>query len=172
MANEDFDPTTESPETPDVNSDGADPAVVALRHERDELKDRLLRQAAEFDNYRKRVERERRAHGDESVTRLLLELLLVIDDFDRALTVDTHEGSTSFRKGLELIHGKLHELLRKQNVKPLETIGVQFDPNLHEAVIHEPSPNHREGEVIAELRKGYTQGERLLRPAMVKVAQA
>jgi molecular chaperone GrpE len=144
--------------------------MAALARERDELKDRLLRQAAEFDNYRKRVERERRAQAEESVVRLLSELLNVIDDFDLALT--TADSGGSYRKGIELIHGKLHDLLRKQHVKAIDAVGAQFDPNLHEAVIHEPSDAHREGEVISELRKGYTLGDRLLRPSMVKVAQA
>jgi molecular chaperone GrpE len=171
MADEEFEPAIESPE-PSMPADAADAALAAVTRERDDLKDRLLRQAAEFDNYRKRVERERRAQADESVTRLLLELLLVIDDFDRALTMDAGDGSAQYRKGIELIHGKLHEILKKYNVKPIDALGAQFDPNLHEAVIHEPTNEAREGEVIGELRKGYMQGERLLRPAMVKVAQA
>ena len=168
MADEEFiDPAPGAPDAPGTTDD----ALASLAKERDDLKDRLLRQAAEFDNYRKRIERERRAQAEESVVRLLTEMLAVIDDFDRALTVDSSDVG-SYRKGIELIHGKLHELLRKQNVKPIEATGAQFDPNLHEAVIHEPSDTHREGEVISELRKGYMLGERLLRPSMVKVAQA
>ncbi len=170
MADEDMnDPADQTP-------DGVDPAstpeVAALIRERDELRDRLLRQAAEFDNYRKRIERERRLHADESVARLLLELLAVVDDFDLALTVDSGGGAGAYRKGVELIHGKLHDLLKKQGVVPIDALGTTFDPNLHQAVIHEASPDHREGEVIGELRKGYMLGERLLRPSMVKVAQA
>lgn len=169
MADEDnLDPANGSPETPDPN-DSTSP-LAQLTRERDELRNRLLRQAAEFDNYRKRIERERRAQGEESVVRLLTALLPVIDDFDLALT--TPDTGGAYRKGIELIHGKLHDLLRKQNVTPIQALGAQFDPNIHEAVIHEPSDAHREGEVIGELRKGYLLGERLLRPAMVKVAQA
>ena len=73
---------------------------------------------------------------------------------------------------MELIHAKLNDLLRKRGVRPIETLGADFDPNLHQAVIHESSPDHREGEVIGELRRGYLIGDRLLRPAMVKVAKA
>ena len=73
---------------------------------------------------------------------------------------------------MELIHAKLNDLLRKRGVRPIETLGTDFDPNLHQAVIHESSPDHREGEVIGELRRGYLIGDRLLRPAMVKVAKA
>ena len=98
--------------------------------------------------------------------------LSVVDDFDRALTVDAEENPASYRKGVELIHAKLHDLLKKQGVRPINAIGEDFDPNLHQAVVHEDSPGHREGEVIEELRRGYTIGDRLLRPAMVKVAKA
>jgi molecular chaperone GrpE len=161
-------------------NDGPDASVVApeapeladLRRERDDFKDRWLRKGAEFDNYRKRIERERREQGDQAVVDLLQELLLVVDDFDRALTVDAGEGGGPYRKGVELIHGKLHDLLRKQGLKPMEVIGTDFDPNIHMAVVHEESPEHREGEVIGELQKGYMLNDRLLRPAMVKVAKA
>jgi molecular chaperone GrpE len=168
--NEDFDPVDTDPEAP-ASEARPTPELAALRRERDEMHDRLLRQAAEFDNYRKRVERERRANADQAVVDLLLELLLVVDDFDLALRVAS-EGDTAYRKGVELIHSKLHEMLRKQGVKPIDALGADFDPNLHQAVIHEPSPEHREGEIIGELRRGYTLGDRLLRPAMVKVAHS
>ena len=142
-----------------------------LTRERDDYKDRWLRKGAEFDNYRKRVERERREQADQAVVDLLQELLLVVDDFDRALTVGGDEGG-AYRKGVELIHSKLQDILRKQGVTPIEALGADFDPNVHQAVLHEASPEHRDGEVIGELRKGYKLGDRLLRPAMVKVAKA
>lgn len=147
-------------------------AVAALTRERDDYRDRLLRTAAEFDNYRKRIERERREHADHAIIGLLQEILLVVDDFDRALAVEAGEDASAYRKGVELINGKLHDLLRKYNVKPIEALGTDFDPNLHQAVVHEESPDHRDGEVIEELRRGYKVGDRLLRPAMVKVAKA
>src|SRR5712671_2011353 len=140
--------------------------------ERDEFKERWLRKSAEFDNYRKRIERERREQADQAIVDLLQDLLPVVDDFDRALTVDAGEGSAAYRKGVELIHGKLHDLLRRYGVTPVQALGADFDPNLHQAVIQEVSPEHREGEVIGELQKGYMIKDRLLRPAMVKVAKA
>jgi molecular chaperone GrpE len=148
------------------------PETAALKRERDELYDRLLRKTAEFDNYRRRIERERREQADQAVVDLLQELLLVVDDFDLALSVEAGESAKSYRKGVELIHAKLQDLLRKQRVRGFEALGVDFDPNLHQAVAHEVSPEHREGEVIGELRRGYMLGDRLLRPAMVKVAKA
>jgi molecular chaperone GrpE len=146
--------------------------LAALKGERDDIYDRLLRKTAEFDNYRKRVERERREQADEKVVDLLQQLLSVVDDFDLALKVEAGEEAAAYRKGVELIHTKLHDLLRKQGVQPIEALGADFDPNVHQAVVHESSPEHREGEVIGELRRGYMLGERLLRPAMVKVAKA
>jgi molecular chaperone GrpE len=158
---------TDPPEAPDVA-----PEISAIVRERDDYYDRLLRKTAEFDNYRRRIERERREQADEAVVDLLLELLLVVDDFDRALTVEAGEGAAAYRKGVELIHSKLNDVLRKHAVRPIDVIGADFDPNVHQAVLYEESPEHREGEVIGELRRGYTIGDRLLRPAMVKVAKA
>lgn len=164
------DPEPADADLPPVTTQATE--IETLKRERDEYYDRLLRQAAEFDNYRKRIDRERRAHADQAVGDLLLELLLVVDDFDRALATPSDEGAASYRQGVELIHAKLEDVLRKQGVKPIEALGADFDPNLHQAVAHETSPAHREGEVIGELRRGYLIGDRLLRPAMVKVAKA
>src|SRR5216117_1038943 len=157
-----------APETSEAASD----QLAVLQRERDEYDDRWLRKSAEFDNYRRRVERERREQADQAVLDLLEELLLVIDDFDLALTVEPEEEPTAYRKGIELIAAKLHDLLKKYGVRPIEALGTDFDPNLHQAVVHEVSPEHREGEVIGELRRGYMINDRLLRPAMVKVAKA
>jgi molecular chaperone GrpE len=143
-----------------------------LRRERDDFHDRWLRKTAEFENYRKRVERERREQADQRVVDLLLELLLVVDDFDRARTVEAEDVDGPYRKGMELIRQKLHDLLQKHGVRPIEAVGADFDPNIHQAVLHEPSEAHRDGEIIEELRRGYTIGDRLLRPSMVKVAKS
>jgi molecular chaperone GrpE len=167
-------PLADPLETPEPSTDVQPPSdpTAELQRERDEYQDRLLRKTAEFDNYRKRVERERREQADQAIVNLLQELLLVVDDFDLARTVDAGDGGAAYRKGVELIHAKLYDLLRRYGVRPIEAIGSDFDPHLHEAVIHESSPEHREGEVIGELRKGYMIGDRLLRPALVKVAKA
>jgi molecular chaperone GrpE len=158
-------------------ADATATALDDLQRERDDLYDRLLRKSAEFDNYRKRVDRERREQADQGIVDLLLELLLVVDDFGLALAAEGSEGAQSkqeqaYRKGVELIHAKLLDLLSKRGVRPIEALGADFDPTLHQAVVHEASPGHREGEIIGELRRGYMMGDRLLRPAMVKVAKA
>ena len=148
-----------------------DQLADALR-ERDQYYDRWMRKAAEFDNYRRRIERERKEQSDQAVVDLLQDLLLIVDDFDRAMTVDAGESAEAYRRGIELIQTKLYDLLKKLRVRPIEALGADFDPKIHQAVIQESSPGHRDGEVIGELRKGYMLGDRLLRPAMVKVAKA
>ena len=164
----------EQAETATVTPDGepaADPAEE-LRREKDALQDRLLRTAAEFDNYRKRIERERGDFAAYAAAEVLTELLPIVDNFERALGAPAGADADAFRKGVELIHKQMLDLLRKRGVKPIEALGSDFDPNFHQAVIHESSGEHREGEVISELQRGYMLGDRLLRPAMVKVAKA
>lgn len=175
-----FDPADPAPDPTDpretaetaVAAEAAPPTVADLQRERDELYDRFLRKSAEFENYRRRVERERREQTDQAVVDLLQELLIVVDDFDRALIVEPGADEGAYRKGVELIHAKLHDLLLKYKVRPFESLGADFDPNIHQAVMHEASADHREGEVIGELQRGYMIGDKLLRPAMVKVAKA
>lgn len=153
------------PERPD--------ALAELRREKEALQDRLLRTAAEFDNYRKRVDRERREQADAATADAIEELLPIIDNLELALASPAGgDAAEGYRKGVELIHQQMTDLLRRRGVKPIEAMGADFDPRFHQAVVHEASPDHREGEVIAELRRGYLLGERLLRPAMVKVAKA
>lgn len=163
---------TADPGAPDPAEDTVPPETAALAAERDDYRDRLLRTAAEFDNYRKRAERDRRDQADFATGELLLEILSLADDFDRALGVGGDGPADAYRQGVELIHAKLQEMLRRHGVRPIEAIGQDFDPNVHQAVVHEPSDTHRDGEVIEELRRGYLRGDRLLRPAMVKVAKA
>ena len=158
---------------PDPSAADATPDPLAeLRRERDDFHDRWLRTTAEFDNYRKRVDRERREHADYAIVDLLHALLPAIDDFDRALTVASGPEADAYRKGIELIHAKLHAELKKRGVRAIDALGADFDPNIHQAVMHESSPDHRDGEVIGELQKGYMLGDKLLRPSMVKVAKA
>jgi molecular chaperone GrpE len=144
--------------------------LEALRRDKDALYDRLLRTAAEFENYRKRAERERRDLAEYAAGGVLAELLPIVDNFERALQADA-ATLESLRAGIELIHRQLLDLLKRRGVAPVETAGAAFNPNVHEAVVHEASADHREGEIIEELQRGYKLGDRLLRPAMVKVAK-
>ena len=146
--------------------------VDQLNQERTTLLDQLLRRQAEFENYRRRVDRERAETYARSRAEVVLELLPVIDNFERALASLEHSGNdaTSLHQGIELIHRQLNDALAKFGLEPVESVGQTFDPNLHEAVSAEPSAEHEENTVIAEFERGYKLGEKLLRPAKVKVA--
>jgi molecular chaperone GrpE len=167
----------------DVQAEGAAPdnppteavndELTKAVEEREQLRDRLLRTTAEFDNYRKRVDRDRKDMTDRAAEAILTEILPIIDDLERALAAeDTGEGADAYRRGVELIHKQLLDLLTRRGVTPIDTAGAMFDPHLHQAVSSEPSADHGEGEIIEEFRRGYRLGDRLLRPAMVKVATA
>jgi molecular chaperone GrpE len=172
MANQIEDQNAPETSAASDNDTTAPDALDALRREKDTLQDRLLRTAAEFDNYRKRVDRERRELSEYAGADILADMLPIIDDLERALQAAGGSDADPFRRGVELIHKQMTDLLRKRGVKPIEAVGAQFDPRYHEAVMQEPSDQHRDGEVMAELRRGYTLGDRLLRPATVKVAKA
>jgi molecular chaperone GrpE len=146
--------------------------MARVARERDDYYDRLLRKTAEFDNYRKRIERDRREQMEWAAADVLTEVLAVLDDFERALSVDAPPEAQPYRAGVELIHRQLSELVRKRGATPIDALGTDFDPTVHQAVAYEETPGAREGEVVAEFAKGYKLGERLLRPAMVKVAKA
>ena len=169
------DETTAPPEaaTAADQSDSIDPAE--LKQQRDDYYDRLLRKTAEFDNYRKRIERERTQLSEAAAADLLQEMLPLVDDMERALKADPGTDSSAateaFRRGVELIHQQLLKTLGKRGVKPIDALGQDFDPHFHQAVAHEPADGRREGEVVEEFSRGYMLGDRLLRPAMVKVAK-
>lgn len=162
---EDLEPPTPKEDTPEVQPD----AVAEL----DECRDKLLRTAAEFDNFRKRTEREHIERIQNASTGLIKEILPLLDDFERANETPIEgETVTAYRKGVELIYHQLLEVLQKRGVTPIQTTGEKFDPHFHEAVSHQTSEIHQEGEIIDELRRGYMIGSRLLRPAMVRVSKA
>lgn len=146
-------------------------AYAAACAERDEYRDLLLRKAAEFDNYRKRVERDRRESASAGIAEIVEALLPVVDDFERALAADPALSVEAYRAGVELIYRQLMDLLARFGVTPIQAVGADFDPRFHEAVLTEANPDSRDGEVIEQFRCGYLLADRLLRPAMVKVAK-
>jgi molecular chaperone GrpE len=146
--------------------------LAKLRRERDEYYDRLLRKTAEFDNFRKRVERERIEHREWVAADIISGILRILDDFERALKADAPPEAQPYRAGVEMIHKQLLDLIKRHGATPIDALGADFDPTLHEAVAYEETPGAREGEVVAEFVRGYKLGDRLLRPAMVKVAKA
>ena len=170
------DERTEAPESAQAATEQERPEQTAdlsqLQQERDDYYDRLLRKTAEFDNYRKRTDRERLQLSEAAAADLIKDLLPLVDDLERALKADAgSEGADAIRRGVELIHKQLMDTLRKRGVTPIESLGADFDPHFHMAVAHEPSEGRREGEVVEEFTRGYMLGDRLLRPAMVKVAK-
>jgi molecular chaperone GrpE len=165
------DTTAAAPE--ETAHDGGTPsAAETLQKERDDLYDRLLRKTAEFDNFRKRVERDRKDMIEWAAADVLTELLAIADDFDRALAAEAPPEAQGYKAGLELIQRQLAELLKKRGVTVIEALGADFDPHVHQAVAYEEVGGARDGEVVDVMAKGYKLGERLLRPAIVKVAKA
>lgn len=169
------DNTNDTNGAPDAGGETASPAATdtaELQKQRDQYYDQLLRKSAEFDNYRKRVERERQTLADAAAASIIEELLPPVDDLERALEADTGTDATeAYRRGVELIHRQLLDVLRKRGVRPIEALGAEFDPHYHQAVSHEAVDGRRDNEIIEEFRRGYMLGDRLLRPSMVKVAK-
>jgi molecular chaperone GrpE len=168
------DPIHDPSTTPNPEGHGSHTAPApaeALQQERDDLYERLLRKTAEFDNFRKRIERERKDFTEWAAADVLGDLLAVMDDFDRALTVETPEAARPYKVGVEMIHKALHDLVRKRGVTEVEALGQDFNPHHHQAVSYEEVAGARDGEVVQVLQQGYMLGERLLRPAMVRVAK-
>lgn len=143
--------------------------IKALREERDEWKDKYLRSLAEMDNARKRLEREREEYVKYALTDFLKELLLVVDNFERALQVKDETDGRSFQEGVSMIYRQLFELLRRLGIRPVESNDKKFNPNIHQAVLTEEAEGVEEPEVAELLQRGYWLHDRLLRPAMVKV---
>ena len=156
---------------PNAETQQTDSAREELEKENALLRDRILRMQAEFDNYRKRTERERSEFSEYAGEQTITAMLPVLDDFDRALKVarETNAPET-FLKGLELIYGRFLETLKRQGLEPLDAEGAQFDPHLHEAIGRVETAEHEDGTVVQEFQRGYNYKKRLLRPAMVQVA--
>jgi molecular chaperone GrpE len=147
-----------------------DAEMRQLRKERDELRDQYLRAMAEMDNLRKRVEREKNEYTQFALSELLLELLGILDNFERALgAADASPDGKNFREGIELICRMYQSALLKRGIRPIEIKDRTFDPTIHHAMITEESEGVSDPEVAQELQKGYMLHARLLRPALVKV---
>jgi molecular chaperone GrpE len=153
---------------PQVATAGVEDEVKSLRQERDLLYDRLARLQAEFDNARKRAAREQSDFREYAVADAIKALLPILDSFDRAL--QAHAGEENFR-GIELINKQFHDALAKLGVRPIPAAGEPFDPHLHQAVEMVDTVNAADDTVLEELQRGYKFKDRLLRPAMVRVAR-
>jgi molecular chaperone GrpE len=143
--------------------------IEALRRERDELREQLLRKRAEFENYRKRVERDRQQAGTDAAAEVLKGLVPTLDHLDRAL--ESAAKDDPLREGVELTRRELLAFLEAQGVVVHDPVGQPFDPEAHQALSHEPVAGFPDGTVVEVFRKGYSYKGRLLRPALVKVAK-
>jgi molecular chaperone GrpE len=144
-----------------------------LRAERDALLDRLARLQAEFDNARKRAVREQQDFREFAAADVIKNFLPILDSFERALKVgdDSNSNSNEFRNGIELIYRQFQDALQKIGVQPIVSVGQPFDPRIHEAVEMVDTTEVPDHHVLDELQRGYKYKERLLRPAMVRVAR-
>lgn len=143
--------------------------LEALRSERDDLRDQLLRRRADFENFRKRAERDRLQAGFEATAAVFRDLIPALDNLERALGAGGDE--TALRMGVELIHRELLSLLDSHGVTAHDPTGQPFEPERHQALLHEEAPGFADGTVVETFRKGYYFKDRLLRPALVKVAK-
>lgn len=160
---------------PDAGAQAAEPASVEeqlkkLEEEKEALFAQLVRRQADFENYRKRVEREQQEFRQSAESGLVTSLLPVLDAFERALAAPGGDAHSEYRKGVELIYKQLSDTLVRAGLEAVEAVGQKFDPFLHHAVERVESDQHHDQEVIAELQRGYTFKQRLLRPALVRVA--
>ena len=149
-------------------------ALEALRRERDETEDLLLRKQAEFENYRKRVRKERAEQRLVAQAEVFEELLPTLDALEKGLDsmkeAQEDSGLETYLQGYELVLQEIRSVLEKFEVTEIPGQGTLFDPNVHEAVLREVTSNHEDGEILDEFRKGYRIQHRLLRPAQVRVA--
>jgi molecular chaperone GrpE len=163
-------PSSEETAAEGTSAQGLAEANEKLQAEKRDLLDRLLRSQAELDNFRKRTQKEKeeiRQHGAENLIRSLLPTL---DGFERALQHRDESVPETFFQGLELIYRELREVLGRSGLVAVETEGQLFDPYLHQAVETVNAPGHREHEIVEEMQRGYKLKNKLLRPAIVKVA--
>ena len=144
--------------------------LEATREQSDEHLRGLQRTAADFANYRRRVDEDREGLSQFSNALLISKLLSVLDDFDRALETVPEGTNEAWVDGVRLVERKLRGLLEAEGVREIEALGQPFDPNFHEAVVHEETADHPDNQVIGELQRGYRLGDRVLRPSLVRVA--
>ena len=168
--------------TPDTNPDGVGVAEIVsgeaaggdpiqkLQVEKQELMSTLVRRQADFDNFRKRVEKEKAQDRQRGIEVMIEQMLPVLDAFDRALAGPVSGGNADYRKGFELIRAQMWAGLAKQGVERIDTTGKEFDPNLHHAIERVENSDEAEGMVVGEMQPGYMFQGRVLRPAMVRVS--
>jgi molecular chaperone GrpE len=160
-------PKRKKAESKDVKLKKKDLEIKALREECEHLKQEFLRQAADKENLRKRLEKEKQDFYQYALSHLLLEILGILDNFERAL--ESEGKSKSLEEGVEMIYKQMLDILKKHGVKPIDLEEKAFNPHLHQAFMSEESEEVSEPTVVEVFQKGYTIHDRLLRPSLVKV---
>ena len=155
-----------------VGNGSAAEQLQKLLAEKQELMNTLVRRQADFENYRKRIEKERQQERHRGVEELIEQLLPMLDAFDRALLGHDDPANADYRKGFEMIRGQLWSALAKQGLERVQSVGKEFDPHLHHAIENVETAEHAPGLVVGELQPGYLFHGRVLRPAMVRVSAA
>src|ERR1700683_4547391 len=151
----------------DTTAESVPDEISKLLADKQELMNTLVRRQADFENYRKRVEKERQQDRHRGVELLVEHILPVLDAFDRALAGENDAATSEYRKGFELIRRQLWEALAKQGLSRIESVGQEFNPHLHHAIESVETSEHSDGTVLGEMQSGYRFQDRVLRPAMV-----
>ena len=170
---------SEACEEPDESEEGAEPKKFFKKKDKkdskdikiEELTDQLLRNRAEFENFRKRTEKEKASMYEMGAKSVIEKILPVIDNFERGLTTVPEGESSAFYEGMQLVYKQLGTELENLGVKPIEAVGQVFDPNYHNAVMQMPSEEYESGVVVQELQKGYMYRDSVVRYSMVAVAE-
>ena len=137
----------------------------------EELQDKVKRQMAEFDNFRKRTEKEKSSMFEMGASDMIKKLLPIVDNFERGFnSISEEERETPFAKGMDMVYKQTMKMLEDSDVKPIEALGMEFNPELHNAVMHVEDDSVGEGIIVEEFEKGYTYRETVIRHSMVKVA--
>ncbi len=155
-----------------INFPSSTDELSKLLAEKQELMNTLVRRQADFDNYRKRVDKERHADRHRGVESMIEHMLPVLDAFDRALSASHDPAYENYRKGFELIRKQLWESLSKQGLVRVDSVGQEFNPHMHHAIERVETSEYADGTVIGDMQPGYIFHEKVLRPAMVRVASA
>jgi molecular chaperone GrpE len=158
--------------TAELAADGAraDADVAKLATDLDDLRQTLLRRQADFDNYRKRIERERAEDAKRHTARVVETLIPIVDGFENALAAHREAEYENYRRGFELIHKQMLDNLAKLGVERVDPVGQPFDPHLHQALDRTETDEHPDGTILQVFQPGYVFHGRVLRPAMVRVA--
>ena len=166
-----IDPETQAPQ-PGASTEDLQQRIQEIEQESASYKDQYLRATAEMRNYKRRIEQERGDLIRNAGAGVLMKILPILDDFDLAMAhVPEEIAANPWFNGIKLVQSKLQAVLEGEGVKPIQALGTAFDPNFHEAVMHEPAGADQAGKVTAELRRGYTLHDRVIRPALVKVGE-